>query len=152
MVNRHMSAPHLHPPAMIRAVPVVIIVLLLVWAVLATMAMNKAKEDNGTERAAYVDSVNAATVASDLRVKAFYDTLAAKDRLAATLAQQSQDRLANPTTPEGLPVYTAPTLSTPTEQGFWEKLLGPVTAAGGAYTGLQPTTQAPGARSITGGR
>mgnify|MGYP000424302742 CR=1 FL=1 len=71
---------------------------------------------------------------------------------AATLAQQSQDRLANPTTPEGLPTYTAPTLSTPTEQSIWERLLGPVTAAGGAYTGLQPTTQAPGARSITGGR
>ncbi len=71
---------------------------------------------------------------------------------AATLAQQSQDRLANPTTPEGLPVYTAPTLSTPTEQSIWERLLGPVTAAGGAYTGLRPTTQAPGAQSITGGR
>jgi len=71
---------------------------------------------------------------------------------AATLAQQSQSRLENPTAPEALPTYTAPTLSTPTEQGFWEKLLGPVTAAGSVYAGLQPTTQAPGARPITGGR
>ena len=62
-----------------------VVLLLLVWAVLATMALNKAKESNDAERTAYVDSVNAATVASDLRVKAFYDTLAAKDRLLDSL-------------------------------------------------------------------
>lgn len=71
---------------------------------------------------------------------------------AATLGQQSQQRLENPSAQEALPTYTAPTLSQPTEQSIWEKLLGPVTAAGGAYTGLRPTTQAPGAQSITGGR
>jgi len=85
MVNRHMSAPHLHPPAMSRAVPVVIIVLLLVWAVLATMALNKAKESNDTERAAYVDSVNALVTDRDMLIRILYDSLASQDTVIEAL-------------------------------------------------------------------
>ena len=70
---------------MIRAVPVVIIVLLLVWAVLATMALNKAKESNDTERAAYVDSVRADMLDRDMLIRTFYDSLAAQDHLLDSL-------------------------------------------------------------------
>ena len=64
---------------MIRAVPVVIIVLLLVWAVLATMALNKAKESNDTERAAYVDSVNALVTDKDELIRTLWDTVFSRD-------------------------------------------------------------------------
>ena len=70
---------------MIRAVPVVIIVLLLVWAVLATMALNKAKESNDTERAAYVDSVRADMLGRDMLIRTFYDSLAVQDHLLDSL-------------------------------------------------------------------
>ena len=70
---------------MIRAVPVVIIVLLLVWAVLATMALNKAKESNDTERATYVDSVRADMLDRDMLIRTFYDSLAVQDRLLDSL-------------------------------------------------------------------
>ena len=66
---------------MSRAIPVVIIVLLLVWAVLATMALNKAKESNDTERATYVDSVRADMLGRDMLIRTFYDSLAVQDRL-----------------------------------------------------------------------
>jgi hypothetical protein len=68
-----------------RAVPVVIIVLLLVWAVLATMALNKAKESNDTERAAYVDSVRADMLDRDMLIRTFYDSLAVQDHLLDSL-------------------------------------------------------------------
>mgnify|MGYP003463474017 FL=1 len=70
---------------MSRAVPVVIIVLLLVWAVLATMALNKAKESNDTERATYVDSVRADMLGRDMLIRTFYDSLAVQDHLLDSL-------------------------------------------------------------------
>jgi len=70
---------------MIRAIPVVIILLLLVWAVLATMALNKAKESNDTERATYVDSVRADMLDRDMLIRTFYDSLAAQDHLLDSL-------------------------------------------------------------------
>ena len=70
---------------MSRAVPVVFIVLLLVWAVLATMALNKAKESNDTERAAYVDSVRADMLDRDMLIRTFYDSLAVQDHLLDSL-------------------------------------------------------------------
>lgn len=70
---------------MSRAVPVVIIVLLLVWAVLATMALNKAKESNDTERAAYVDSVRADMLDRDMLIRTFYDSLAVQDTVIEVL-------------------------------------------------------------------
>ena len=70
---------------MIRAIPVVIILLLLVWAVLATMALNKAKESNDAERTAYVDSVRADMLDRDMLIRTFYDSLAVQDRLLDSL-------------------------------------------------------------------
>jgi len=70
---------------MSRAVPVVIIVLLLVWAVLATMALNKAKESNDTERAAYVDSVRAVVTDKDELIRILYDSLASQDTVIEAL-------------------------------------------------------------------
>lgn len=70
---------------MSRALPVVIIVLLLVWAVLATMALNKAKESNDTERAAYVDSVRADMLDRDMLIRTFYDSLSVQDHLLDSL-------------------------------------------------------------------
>lgn len=70
---------------MSRAIPVVIIVLLLVWAVLATMALNKAKESNDTERAAYVDSVRADMLDRDMLIRTFYDSLASQDTVIEAL-------------------------------------------------------------------
>lgn len=70
---------------MSRALPVVIIVLLLVWAVLATMALNKAKESNDTERAAYVDSVRADMLDRDMLIRTFYDSLASQDTVIEAL-------------------------------------------------------------------
>lgn len=70
---------------MSRAVPVVIIVLLLVWAVLATMALNKAKESNDTERAAYVDSVNALVTDKDELIRTLWDTVFSRDAVLDSL-------------------------------------------------------------------
>ena len=70
---------------MIRAIPVVIILLLLVWAVLATMALNKAKESNDAERTAYVDSVRADMLGRDMLIRTFYDSLAVQDHLLDSL-------------------------------------------------------------------
>ena len=74
-----------HRMAMSRAVPVVIILLLLVWAVLATMALNKAKESNDAERTAYVDSVRADMLGRDMLIRTFYDSLAVQDHLLDSL-------------------------------------------------------------------
>lgn len=70
---------------MSRALPVVIIVLLLVWAVLATMALNKAKESNDTERAAYVDSVNALVTDKDELIRTLWDTVFSRDAVLDSL-------------------------------------------------------------------
>jgi hypothetical protein len=70
---------------------------------------------------------------------------------ASVLERQAMTRLMTPTTPEALPTYEAPTLSEPTQAGFWEKLLSPVGAGlsvAGNMNRVAPTTQAPGARRV----
>ena len=62
-----------------------VVLLLLVWAVLATMALNKAKESNNTERAAYVDSVNALVTDKDELIRILYDSLASQDTVIEAL-------------------------------------------------------------------
>lgn len=62
-----------------------VVLLLLVWAVLATMAMNKAKESNDAERTAYVDSVRADMLGRDMLIRTFYDSLAVQDHLLDSL-------------------------------------------------------------------
>ena len=62
-----------------------VVLLLLVWAVLATMALNKAKESNDAERTAYVDSVRADMLGRDMLIRTFYDSLAVQDHLLDSL-------------------------------------------------------------------
>ena len=62
-----------------------VVLLLLVWAVLATMALNKAKESNDAERTAYVDSVRADMLGRDMLIRTFYDSLAAQDTVIEAL-------------------------------------------------------------------
>lgn len=62
-----------------------VVLLLLVWAVLATMALNKAKESNDAERTAYVDSVRADMLDRDMLIRTFYDSLAVQDHLLDSL-------------------------------------------------------------------
>lgn len=73
---------------MSRAIPFVIILLLLVWAVLATMALNKATEE--TIQRTLDDLERIQTVATELRdrdmlIRTFYDSLAAQDHLLDSL-------------------------------------------------------------------